>query len=82
MAAQKIKHLADAGDVRDLQVGGELDVAGGVGEDAERRGDHHRRHDGETVEAVGEIHGVAGADDDEVGDRRRIRRWTSAPPRS
>jgi hypothetical protein len=30
--------------------------------------DHHRRHDGQAVEAVGQVHRVAGADDDEIGE--------------
>jgi hypothetical protein len=29
--------------------------------------DHHRRHDRQAVEAVGEVDRVAGADDHEVG---------------
>ena len=33
------------------------------------RADHHRRHDGEAVEAVGEVDRVARADDDEVRQR-------------
>ena len=35
----------------------------------ESAGDHHRRHDGQTVEAVGQVDRVAGADDDEIGQR-------------
>ncbi len=37
-----------------------------VGEHAERRADHHRGHDRESVEAVGEVHGIARSDDHEV----------------
>ena len=44
-------------------------AAGHVGEHAERRADHHHRHDRQAVEAVGEVHRVAGADDHEVGQR-------------
>ena len=62
------RQLAGAGHEIDLQIVGEHRVAGEIGDDAEgRRGDHHR-HDRETVEAVGEIDRIAGADDDE---RRR-----------
>src|SRR5581483_12400293 len=32
---------------------------------AEAGGGDNDRHDGETIEAVGEVHGIAGADDDE-----------------
>jgi hypothetical protein len=49
----------------DLQVGGELGVAYQVGDEAEGGGRDHHRHDGEAVEAVGEVHGIAGAGDDE-----------------
>ena len=56
------------GDEMDLQIVGEDRVAGEIGDDAEAgRRDHHR-HDGEAVEAVGEVHRIAGADDDEGGE--------------
>ena len=42
-------------------------MAGNVGKKAERAGDHHRGHDREPVEPIGEIHGVARADDHEEG---------------
>src|SRR6185436_12651248 len=61
--------LASAGDIRKLQIPREDRVAAHVGKDAERRADHHRRHDGETVEAVRQIDGVARADDHAVSER-------------
>ena len=63
--AAEHRQLAGAGDVVDLQIVGEHDVAGEIGDQAEgRRRDHHR-HDGEAVEPVGEVDRIAGADDDE-----------------
>ena len=63
--AAQHRQFAGAGDVVDLQIVGEHRVADEIGDQAEAcRGDHHR-HDGEAVEAVGQVHGVAGADDDE-----------------
>src|SRR4051812_4814200 len=57
--------LAGARDVVDLQIVGEHGVAGEVGDQAKaRRGDHHR-HDRKAVEAVGQVDGIAGTDDDE-----------------
>jgi hypothetical protein len=44
-------------------------VAGDVSEDGEGAGDHDGRHDGEAVEAVGQIDRVAGADNHEIGQR-------------
>ncbi len=57
--------LPRAGDVRDPEVLGEHRVSGDVGEDAERAADHHRRHDREPVQSVGEVDRVRRADDDE-----------------
>jgi len=53
--------------VRDQQVFRELHVTRQVAEDAKRAAHHHRRHDRQAVEAVGQVHRVAGADDNEVG---------------
>ena len=55
----------------DLQIVGEDRVAGEIGDDAEARRRDHHRHDGEAVEAVGQVHRIAGADDDEGGERER-----------
>src|SRR6185295_4129734 len=57
--------LAGAGDVGDLQVFGDARVARGIGEHRERRARDHHRPDRETVEAVGQVHGVGGACNDQ-----------------
>ena len=60
--------LAGAGHEMDLQIFGEDRVAGQIGDDAEGGGGDHDRHDGQPVEAVGQVHRVAGADDDDAGE--------------
>ena len=67
MRAADHRELARARDVGKAEVLREHRVARDVGEDAERAADHHRRHDGEPVEAVGQVDRVAGADDHEIG---------------
>ena len=63
------RELAGAGHVVDLQIVGEHRVAGEIGDaDEARRRDHHRA-DGEAVEPVGQVHRVAGADDDEGAEQ-------------
>src|SRR5690625_8003685 len=47
-------------------------VAGEIRDHAEACRRDHDRHDGETVEAVGQVHRIAGADHDE-GDRKSTR---------
>ena len=69
--AAQHRELAGAGDVVDLQIVGEHRVAGEIGDHAEARRRDHHRHDGETVEPVGQVHRVAGADDDEGAEQRR-----------
>ncbi|SST10557.1 Uncharacterised protein [Acinetobacter baumannii] len=59
--------LAGARYVGNQQVLGELHVARQVAEDAQRAGNHYRRHDRQAVETVGEVHCIARTDDDEVG---------------
>src|SRR5690242_10124875 len=59
------RELAGAGDVIDLQIVGEYGVAREVGDHAETGGRDHHGNNRETIEAVGEIHRIAGADDDE-----------------
>src|SRR5262245_39787750 len=49
----------------DLQIVGEESVADEVGDEAEGGGGDNHRYDGEPIEAIGQVHGVAGADDDE-----------------
>ena len=63
-AAQHRK-LAGAGDIMDLQIIGEDRVAAQIGDHAEARRRDHHRDDGEPVESVGQVHRIAGADDDE-----------------
>src|SRR6202161_4372360 len=65
-AAQHRK-LPGAGDVVNLQIVGEHGAAGEVGDHAEARRRDHHRNDGKAVETVGEVHRIAGADDDEGG---------------
>ncbi len=43
----------------------------GVSEYPERTTDHNRRHDGQAVQAVGQVHRIAGADDDEIGQHNK-----------
>ncbi len=64
-APQQDRELAGAGHVVDLQIIGEHRVAGQIRDHAEARGGDHHRHDGKPIETVGEVHRVAGADDDE-----------------
>jgi hypothetical protein len=45
----------------DLQVVREDGVAGEIGDDAEARGRDHHRDDGKAVEAVRQVHRIAGA---------------------
>ena len=49
-------------------------MPGHVGEDAERAPHQHGRHDRQAIEAIGEVHRVGGADDDEVGERDEAER--------
>jgi hypothetical protein len=44
-------------------------VAGNVGKNDEGGGDHHGRHDGQTIQTVGQVHRIAGADNDEISQR-------------
>ena len=63
------QQLAGPRDVRNQQVAAEDRIAGDVGEDAERRADHHHRHDRQAVEAVGQVDRIARTDDHEIGQR-------------
>ena len=67
--AAKHGKLAGARDIIDLQIFGEHRVAGEVGDHAEACGSDHHRHDGEAIEAVGEVHRIAGADHDEGAEQ-------------
>ena len=61
------QQFARARDVREEQVFGKHRASGDVGKHAQRRPDHHNRHDGQAVEPVGQIHGVARSHDHQVG---------------
>ena len=67
--AAENQHLASAGDVGKPEVGGEIEMAHDVGEHAQRRRHHDRRHDGEPVEPVGQVHGVARSHNHQVGQQ-------------
>ena len=57
-----------------LQIVGEHGVADEIDDEAEARRRDHHRHDGKTVEPVGEIDRVAGAHDDENAEGEEERR--------
>ncbi len=59
--------LTGARHIGHAQIFGEIQMACDVGENRQRARHHDSRHNGETVEAIGEVHGVAGADNDEIG---------------
>ena len=63
------RHLADTGNIRDLEVVGELEMAGHVGDQGVSRGGGHDRSDGETIQAVGKVDGVGRPDDHQHGER-------------
>src|SRR6058998_516119 len=63
--AAEHRQLARPAHVEDLQIVGRPEVAREVGDDAEGRARHHDGADGQPVEPVGEVHRVAGADDDQ-----------------
>ena len=55
--------------MREAEIARKDRVAHHVRENAERAADHHRRHDREAVEPIGQIDRVAGPDDDEKRQR-------------
>src|SRR6476660_3210873 len=59
------RQFAGARDVVDVEVVREERVAREIGDEAEAQRDDDHGHGREPIEAVGQIHGVAGADDDE-----------------
>ncbi len=65
--AEEHGQLAGARHIGQEQVLGVAGVAGDVGEHRQGRRHHDGGHDGQAVQAVGEVHRVGGADDDEVG---------------
>ena len=54
----------------DAEIFREDRVADEIGDEAERAGRDHHRHDREPIEAVGEVDRVAGGDDDEGAEDR------------
>ena len=57
-SAAENREFADLRQMLDIEIGGKSGVAGDVSEHGERaRGDHHAA-DGETIEAIGQIHRV------------------------
>ena len=73
------QQLARARDVREEQVLGVHRAAGDVGKHAQGRAHHHHRHDGQAIEPVGEVDGIAGAHDDQVGqdDEAQHAQWVA-----
>src|ERR1700726_2270391 len=66
--AAQHRELAGARDIVDLQIVGEDHVAGEIGDQAKACGCNHDRDDCEPVETVGQIDGIAGADNDESAE--------------
>jgi len=66
-SAAEHDQFASARDIRDQQVLGEIHVAGQIAEDTQAAADHHRRHDRQTIQSVGEVDRIARTDDDEIG---------------
>ncbi len=49
-------------------------MPGQVSEDTKRSGDHHRWHDCQTIQAVGQVDGVAAANDHEIAEQNEQHR--------
>ena len=67
--AAQHRQFAGAGDVMDLQIVGEHQIAGQIRDQPEARRRDHHRHDRQTVQPVGEVDRIAGADDDEGAEQ-------------
>ncbi len=65
MEPQKMVTSDDLGHLGQLKIVGENRVPADVGEHGQRAGGDDRAADGQPVEAVGEVHRVAGADNDD-----------------
>src|SRR6516225_2801443 len=63
--AAQHRELSGAGDIMNIEILGKERVADQVGNDTEADGNDDHRHRGQTVETIGEVHGIARADDDE-----------------
>ena len=61
--------FARAGHEIDLQIVREDRVAREIGDDAEGGGRDHHRHDRQAIEPVGQVHRIAGGDDDEAAEQ-------------
>ncbi|SSM19547.1 Uncharacterised protein [Klebsiella pneumoniae] len=61
--------LASVAQIRDMQVVGKIHVAGGPCHQRKACRDENGRHNRQAVEAVGQVDGVAGTDDNEVGQQ-------------
>jgi hypothetical protein len=62
---QNDRHLAGARYEMDNQIVGELGVTDEIGDQAERPGRNHDRHNGQTIEAIGQVNRIGRADDHE-----------------
>jgi hypothetical protein len=66
----KHRQLTGAGHEIDAQIVGEECIARQIGDQPEGgRRDHHR-HDGQPIEAIGEVHRIAGPDNNEARQRQ------------
>ena len=67
------EQLARAGDVWQKQVFGIHHAASDIREDAQRGAHHNHRHDGQAIEAVGQVDRIAGAHDNQVGQHHKAK---------
>src|SRR5690349_16981904 len=61
--------LTRSGNVGNIQVRGEFEMACEVRNDAERARNHYGRQDGETIKAVSKVNRIAEAHDDEITEQ-------------
>ena len=64
----KNQQLTGAWDVGEKQVLGINRATRHVSKDPQRRTHHHDRHDGQAIESVSQIHGIARTHDHQVGE--------------
>ena len=60
-----LRHVIDA------EIAREEKIADEIGDQPERRGGDHHRHDREAIETVGQIHRIAEGDDDERPEQQK-----------
>src|SRR5690554_1912935 len=65
--AAEDQQLARALHIGNQQILGELEVTRQVGKDAQRAAHHHRRQNCQAIQPIGQVDGIAGANDDEIG---------------